>query len=106
MGDDRFIVEIPLRNPPKHIEEILFARLDFARVAYIHCVTELNRRYGLLNESVEARRMRSESKHFKTGKRASHNPALLTCEEPKERSALWRALYQNYDLAGEYCLAR
>jgi hypothetical protein len=106
MGNDRFIVEIPLRNPPKQIEEILFARLDFARIAYNHCVTELNRRYALMNDSVEVRQMRAESKVAKTGKYASRNPLVMSHDDPKERSALWLALYKKYEISGEYCLAR
>jgi hypothetical protein len=105
MSEDRFICEIPLKNPTKKVESVLFARLDFARIAYNHCVTELNRRYGLMNESVAARQLRAESKRFKTGKSASLNPHIVDCEDAKQRSFLWRALYKQYQIDGEYCLA-
>ena len=100
MSDDRFICEIPLKNPTKRIEEVLFARLDFARIAYNHCVTELNRRYGLMNESVAARQLRAESKRVKTGKSSSLNPHIVDCEDAKERSCFITLVFDQCNTAG------
>lgn len=103
---ERFVHEIPLRDPSRGVERVLLTRLETARLAYNAFVTELLRRDALMRESIEYRHLCGEIRASK-GRRSlpSTCPAVISFASARDRAAAWSALRKRFGLEGSYALS-